>query len=122
MTVKGLDHINIRTADLPATKAFFMDVLGLTEGWRPAFDFPGAWLYAEGKDLVHLVEVADKPAASRGGALDHFAFAIDDYEAVKARLDAGGVRYRETAAPDAPIRQFFLVDLNGVTIELNCRS
>jgi catechol 2,3-dioxygenase-like lactoylglutathione lyase family enzyme len=120
--VQGLDHINISTASLAETRDFFVDVLGMEVGWRPAFEFPGAWLYADGKDLVHLVEVKEKPAPSRGSALDHFAFAIDDYDAVKARLDARGVRYRETAAPNAPIRQFFIVDLNGVTIELNCRS
>ena len=122
MLVTGLDHINIRTARLAETRDFFVEVLGLEVGWRPAFDFPGFWLYSGGKDLVHLVEVREAAAPSGGSSLDHFAFAIDDYDAVKARLDARGVRYRETSAPDAPIRQFFLVDLNGVTIELNCRG
>ena len=122
MAVTGLDHINISTANLEETQAFFVEVLGLEVGWRPAFGFPGAWLYSDGKDLVHLVEVAAKPAPSRGSALDHFAFAIDDYDDAKRRLDARGVAYRELAAPDAPIRQFFITDLNGVTIELNCRA
>jgi catechol 2,3-dioxygenase-like lactoylglutathione lyase family enzyme len=122
MAVRGLDHVNISTANLAGTRDFFVEVLGFEVGWRPDFAFPGAWLYSEGKDLVHLVEVKDKPAPSRGSALDHFAFAIDDYDEAKRRLDAHGVRYRETEAPNAPIRQFFIVDLNGVTIELNCRS
>ena len=122
MLIKGLDHINISTANLAETQAFFIEVLGLEIGWRPDFGVGGAWLYADGKDLVHLVEVAEKPAASRGSALDHFAFAIDDYDEAKRRLDARGVQYRELTAPGAPIRQFFFVDLNGVTIELNCRA
>lgn len=121
MAIRGLDHVNIRTADLAGTKAFFEDVLGLTEGWRPAFPFPGAWLYAGDQDVVHLVEVAERPAASAGSSLDHFAFAIDDFEAARAALDAHGVRYRETASPEGDIRQLFIIELNGVTIELNCR-
>ena len=32
--INGLDHVNIRTADLAGTKALFVDVLGLREGWR----------------------------------------------------------------------------------------
>jgi catechol 2,3-dioxygenase-like lactoylglutathione lyase family enzyme len=122
MAVLGLDHINIRTADLAATKAFFTEVLGLTEGWRPAFPFAGAWLYSGEQDVVHLVEVRERPAASAGSSLDHFAFAIDDYEDARARLDAHGIKYRATASPEGDIRQVFITDLNGVTIELNCRS
>ena len=121
MAVLGLDHINIRTAELDRTRAFFLDVLGLTEGWRPAFGFPGAWLYAGDQDVVHLVEVPEPPAASAGSSLDHFAFAIDDFEAARAQLDAHGIGYRELASPEGDIRQFFITDLNGVVIELNCR-
>jgi catechol 2,3-dioxygenase-like lactoylglutathione lyase family enzyme len=122
MAVLGLDHINIRTADLQRTRAFFMEVLGLEEGWRPAFDFPGAWLYADGKDVVHLVEVGETPPASRRSSLDHFAFAIDDFEAAKAALDRHGITYRPTASPEGDIRQLFLTDPSGVTIELNWRG
>ena len=122
MAVLGLDHINIRTADLGGTRAFFMDVLGLTEGWRPAFPFPGAWLYAGGRDVVHLVEVRRPGAASEGSALDHFAFTIDDYEGAREALDRHGVAYRPLASPEGDIRQFFITDLNGVSIELNCRT
>ena len=40
MTVNGVDHINIRTADLDRCKAFYCGVLGLEEGYRPPFDSP----------------------------------------------------------------------------------
>ena len=122
MAIIGLDHINIRTAELSRTQAFFTEVLGLTVGWRPAFPFGGAWLYADGKDVVHLVEVKQPSAASRGSALDHFAFAIDDYEDAQARLEAAGMAYEPSVSPEGDIRQMFVTELNGVTIELNCRS
>ncbi len=40
MAISSLDHINIRTAELEQTRAFFREVLGLTEGWRPPFPIP----------------------------------------------------------------------------------
>jgi len=122
MTILDLDHINIRTTDLARTRAFFIEVLGLAEGWRPDFPFAGAWLYAGEKDVVHLVEVAKPGAASRGSSLDHFAFAIDDYDDAVRRLDAAGLAYEPAEAPGGGIRQLFVTELNGVTIELNCRT
>jgi catechol 2,3-dioxygenase-like lactoylglutathione lyase family enzyme len=122
MAIRGLDHINISTAKLAETTAFFTEVLGLSVGWRPDFSFAGAWLYAGDKDLVHLAEVAEAPRPSRGSGLDHFAFAIDDYDAAVAALDRLGIAYRPLPSPAAHIRQLFLTDLNGVTIELNCRT
>ncbi|WP_372786185.1 VOC family protein [Phenylobacterium sp.] len=122
MAIIGLDHVNIRTTQLARTQAFFTDVLGLTVGWRPDFPFGGTWLYAGDKDVVHLVEVGKPSAASRGSALDHFAFAIDDYEDAKAKLDAAGMAYEPSVAPNGGIRQMFVTELNGVTIELNCRA
>ena len=122
MAILDLDHINIRTTDLASTRAFFTDVLGLTVGWRPDFAFGGDWLYAGDKDVVHLVEVSRAGAASRGSALDHFAFTIDDYDDAKRRLDDAGLSYEAGEAPNGGIRQLFVTDLNGVTIELNCRE
>jgi catechol 2,3-dioxygenase-like lactoylglutathione lyase family enzyme len=122
MAIKGLDHVNISTRDVKGTRDFFVEVLGFEEGWRPELAFDGAWLYANGKDLVHIAEVQTDPRPSRGSALDHFAFAIDDYEGIKSRLDARGIQYRALEVPGAPIRQLFFTDLNGAVIELNCRS
>jgi catechol 2,3-dioxygenase-like lactoylglutathione lyase family enzyme len=120
--ISSLDHVNIRTAELDRTRAFFRDVLGLTEGWRPPFPFNGAWLYAGGRDVVHLVEVERPAQPSAGSSLDHFAFATDDYEDAIRRLDAAGATYRTTTTPGTTTRQIFVTELNGVTIELNCRA
>lgn len=122
LLIRALDHVNIRTADLAATKALFIDVLGLSEGWRPPFPFPGAWLYVGDKDVVHLVQVDQPPAASDGSSLDHFAFDIVDYDAALARVEAAGVRFRATATPGTSVKQIFVRDPNGVTIELNWKG
>jgi catechol 2,3-dioxygenase-like lactoylglutathione lyase family enzyme len=121
MTVRGVDHINIGTHRLDETVAFFRDAIGLTIGWRPNFGMGGAWLYAGDNAVVHLVDLAEAKLPSDKAALDHFAFRIDDYDAAIARLDAAGVKYRAIEVPDAPIRQVFLRDPNGVNIELNYR-
>jgi len=121
MTIRGLDHINISTHRLEETRAFFRDVLGLTEGWRPDFQFPGAWLYAGDVAVVHLVERAKPRGPSSEAALDHFAFRIDDYDAIVERLKSAGVDYRANDIQGSEIRQIFIRDLNGVNIELNYR-
>jgi len=121
MAVLRIDHVNIGTAKLPETKAFFEEVLGLKEGWRPNFPFPGAWLYAGDTAVVHLVGLSEPKGPSDKASLDHFAFAIDSYEETRAKLDALAIAYQAVEVPGAPIRQIFIRDLNGVNIELNYR-
>jgi catechol 2,3-dioxygenase-like lactoylglutathione lyase family enzyme len=122
MTVRGIDHINIGTDRLEETCAFFRDVLGLTKGFRPPFvGFGGAWLYSGDAAIVHLVELPKGKRPSDEAALDHFAFAIDDWDGAIRRLEATGVKHRAMDVPGAPIKQIFLRDPNGVNIELNYR-
>ena len=122
MTIRSIDHINISTDRLAETCAFFKDVLGLTDGFRPNFPFAGAWLYQGDQALVHLIEKDKASVPSAQASLDHFAFVIDDYEAMGATLDAHGIDYRKLETPGTTIRQYFLTDPNGVTIELNWKG
>ena len=41
-----LNHVNIDAQNLEETIAFYVQAIGLAEGWRPPFGFAGAWLYA----------------------------------------------------------------------------
>ena len=105
MAIRGVDHINIGTEKLAETVAFFRDILGLVEGYRPNFPFGGAWLYAGDGAVVHLVELAEGKRPSSEAALDHFALSIDDYDDAIARLRAAAVKYRAVDIPGTPIRQ-----------------
>ena len=67
MSVGVLDHFNIRTRNLADTIRFYEDVLGLENGERPNFSFPGAWMYSEGRAVVHLVD-EDERLSERGSA------------------------------------------------------
>jgi catechol 2,3-dioxygenase-like lactoylglutathione lyase family enzyme len=120
--VQSLDHINIRTADLERTCEFFIGVLGLEKGWRPDFGIPGAWLYADGKDVVHLVGVEKPLNASSTASLDHFAFHVSDYEDALARVKATGYSFYELTTPGTTVRQIFVKESNGVTVELNWKG
>jgi catechol 2,3-dioxygenase-like lactoylglutathione lyase family enzyme len=118
--IRLVDHINIATEKLKETRDFFVEVLGLEEGWRPEFaGFQGYWLYAGGRPIVHLQLAKGPVAPSRESALNHAAFEVGDIDALAAKLDARGVAYNMIQIPGAPVRQIFLEDPNGVTVELN---
>jgi catechol 2,3-dioxygenase-like lactoylglutathione lyase family enzyme len=114
-----VDHINIATENLAETRAFFIDVLGLEEGPRPDFNFPGHWLYGGGRPIVHLQQAKRAVAPSRGSALNHAAFEVADLGPFAAKLDQRGIAYRTYQLPGAPMRQLFFEDPNGVMLELN---
>ncbi len=120
MTIAGLDHINISTPRLEETKEFFEHVLGLVVGTRPAIPVPGYWLYAGQQPLVHLMET--KTDAGAGGTLDHVAFAIEDYEGLRARFDRIGLPYRELGQMVVGLKQMTIHDPNGIKIELTWRE
>lgn len=120
MSVHGVDHINIRTTDIDRCRAFYCGVLGFEEGWRPSFDAPGAWLYAAGEPLVH-VSLAAAPRDG-SGAVDHVAFAVTGFEAMKARLGERGIAFETFDAPGTPMKQIFVDDPDGVSVELNFRD
>lgn len=134
MTVARLAHYSIRARDLERSRRFYTDILGLREGYRPPFEFPGIWLYADGSDAdfgsVHLIGAGagleaylGSRAASPGtGALDHVAFSARDWPSLHARLDACGISYEEREVPSLNLHQVFLSDPDGVVIELNYPS
>ena len=121
MAVHGLDHVNINCADLARSRAFYVEVLGMTDGERPPFPVPGAWLYLGGRPLVHLVG-GMASAAESTGRFDHFAFEADDFDAMRSRLQAQGVAFQENIFAAVGLKQLFFPDPDGVKIELNFRD
>lgn len=121
MALRGLDHVNINCADLERSRAFYVDTLGMTDGERPAFGVPGAWLYLGGRPVVHLVGGVPGEAQDTG-RFDHFAFEAEDFEAMRSRLQAKGVAFQENIFAAAHLKQLFFPDPDGVKIELNFRG
>ncbi len=134
----ALNHYSVRTLDLDACRRFYEDVLGLQVGPRPAFPFPGLWLY-EGdtgqwsNSVVHIIGIdrkdpeglkaylgdRDEAALHGTGAIDHIAFFATGLTAMRERLERLGVMRRERTVPTLGLHQIFIDDPNGVVIELN---
>jgi catechol 2,3-dioxygenase-like lactoylglutathione lyase family enzyme len=112
MALKQLSHVNLRTAELDRLIAFYGDVLGLEPGWRPPFDFPGAWLYCGEHPVVHLVGEA-RARVGEDPKLEHFAFAAEDLAGFLARLRDRKVPYWIRIIPGSEQRQVNLRDTDG---------
>lgn len=120
-----LDHVTLRTRDLPGLCRFFQDVFGLEDGCRPAFGFAGHWLYEGREPLVHLVPArseASGPSAAGAEGIDHVAFLRDDYASFRARLAAHGIPHSRMELPEIGERRLFLHAPGGVLIEVAFRD
>jgi len=134
MGLTRIEHYLVITSDLEATRRFYCDVLGFQDGPRPPFNFKGLWLYLGDTACVHVAERAsyeahregsDKPVPKhtpRTGSLDHVAFAGEDYEGMLARLEQHGIPVIQAGVPGARLRQLFVIDPQGVQIEMNFRA
>jgi catechol 2,3-dioxygenase-like lactoylglutathione lyase family enzyme len=91
MKINGIDHVNIRTPDVPSTAKFFGDVLGM--------------------------EIFDAPATS--GRIHHVALRCTGFDETEARLRAKGIDYRANNRQFGDLRQIFVIDPNGIQLELN---
>jgi catechol 2,3-dioxygenase-like lactoylglutathione lyase family enzyme len=137
MGIRKLGHYSIRTADLEASRAFYTGVLGLREGFRPPFRFPGIWLYQGGDEadfgVVHIIGIdrddpqglkdylgdKDEGGLSGTGAVDHVAFLATGLGDMRANLQARGQAFTERTVPSLGLYQLFITDPSGVTIEMN---
>ena len=122
----GLFHLAIKTANLEATRAFWVGVIGLREIARPDFGYPGAWLACGqpgGQAIIHVY--AGGPALgaagqvpSGTGAIDHVSLACSGYHAYVARFRAARLDWREFLVPGTTLWQLFVYDPSGVQLEL----
>ena len=121
MPAIAMDHFTILTEDVAATVAFYGAILGLQAGPRPPFDFPGAWLYAGDRPILHVVGGRALPADPHG-VLDHMAFSATGLRDTVARLDAGDISYKLQHLPGSNLWQLFFFDPSGARVELDFRG
>jgi len=121
VSVDQLQHVNIRCADVHRSRDFYVNAIGLREGDRPPFASIGYWLYAGHVPVIHIVQrrAGDTVRFSGGGAIDHVAFRGVDLEGTRVQLRAGSVAFEEAVVPRDGAVQLFVVDPDGVKIELN---
>jgi catechol 2,3-dioxygenase-like lactoylglutathione lyase family enzyme len=117
MAIQGMNHFNVLTDDVEATRKFYVNILGLTVGPRPPFSFGGIWLYAGGKPILHISE-RELPR-ERSGVIDHIAFTSSDLKGTLSTLDRNAVPYSVSKQMQTGIWQVFFRDPMGAMVELD---
>jgi catechol 2,3-dioxygenase-like lactoylglutathione lyase family enzyme len=117
-----LDHVTLRTKDPEGAKGLFETVLGLKVGYRPAFAFPGYWLYAGGRPIVHLIPGQAGPVGRTGEGIDHVAFRLNDYEGMRRKLGRLSIPYSQMDLPELGERRLFIRTPAAILLELVFRD
>jgi len=119
------DHIALRAQEPEAVKTFLCS-LGFEEGQRPDFPFEGAWLYSEGKPVIHIFggDARFRDTSSMGEVrhpkhiVDHVCFASDDYEATMQNIRKHGFRHSDNIVPNSNIAQIFVMGPENLVVEI----
>jgi len=132
MPLSHLEHFLIQTADIKATRDWYVDTLGFREGPHPDFKFPVVWLYLGERDVVHLTQGGKNVSENRkaylgqqsdattgSGVVDHVAFRCTGLREMMENLQDRKIEFRRRMVSDQGLFQLFLLDPNGVKIELN---
>ncbi len=113
-----LEHFNVYSKDLKATVDFYVKYVGLRDGERPPFPFPGAWMYAGDQAVLHIV--SDSGRTDHGsGAIDHIALRCTDIRGTLDLLKKDRVPHMLRKVPARPLQQVFVHDPDGIQIEMN---
>ena len=118
MTIRAMDHFTVLTADLAATQEFYVGILGLKVGRRPPLGFPGVWLYAGKKPILHVIAGRALPQPP-AGVIDHMAFAARGLREVARKLDERGIPFQLGRQHESRVWQLFVHDPSGAKVELD---
>ncbi len=114
LRVTHIDHVSVIVTDVAHSRAFYRDVLGLTEVAPPReFDFVALWFDLGGGQTLHLLQ---KPVADTLSPR-HFCLHVADIVGAREHCRRLGVPVDETTKIAAADR-FFVRDPDGNRIEL----
>ncbi len=123
MPLLAFAHYNLRAPRplLDELRDFYIEIVGLTVGPRPAFESFGYWLYAGGRDVLHLSEMRPGEQRQMGAraSFDHAAFSCSDRAAYEQLLARHAIAYRRGEVPLTGQVQLFFMDPTGNGVELN---
>lgn len=118
MKLGQLDHVNVRTANLETMIGWYCDILGMTNGPRPPFPFPGAWLYSGDVATVHLIGVEEE-CANTEPKIEHFAFTARGLTGFIDKLNQNSIEARISIVPGYGILQVNIFDPDGNHIHVD---
>ena len=118
MPATAMNHFTILTDDVPGTVRFYHELLGLRDGPRPPFEFPGAWLYATDQPILHVIGGRSSEEL-KAGVIDHMAFSATGLSDTLARLTAHNIQHTCRKQAGSGVWQVFFFDPNGARVELD---
>ncbi|EAR20613.1 VOC family protein [Nitrococcus mobilis] len=120
MAIEGMNHFTVISSDLGKTKAFYLGVLGLLEGYRPPMESTGAWLYAADQKYPILHIIAERPMPENAsGVIDHMAFTATGLQSTIDTLKQHGIAYKLNRIKELGVWQLFCHDPDGARVELD---
>lgn len=140
MAIMRLDHVNFVTHSPEATIAFYSEVIGLVLGKNLTIDTSKSLYFYIPGDSIAILHVGNAKALKEQtkfrrlaeldsnhkgefstGAFDHFCLAVDkvDYELFIEKCEQKGLQYQTYCHEDMDLKQIWLLDPNGVRVELN---
>ena len=132
MPLSHIEHVLIQTSDMEGTRDFYTRVLGMHVGSSPDFKFPVIWLYLGERDVVHVTAGGantgenrkkylgqQSDALSGSGVIDHLAFRCTGLSDMMEHLTHHKIEFRQRMVNGQGLFQLFVLDPNGVKIELN---
>jgi catechol 2,3-dioxygenase-like lactoylglutathione lyase family enzyme len=128
ITIREIDHLVLRVADLESMIAFYTRALGCTVEVRR--DDIGLYQLRAGRSMIDLVPVAG-PLGRAGGAapgregrnLDHFCLRVEPFDetAIRSHLESLGVAAGEAASrigAEGAGPSIYITDPEGNVVEL----
>lgn len=140
MPIRHLDHVNFITKDMPATIWFYTEIIGLVRGQKMSEIAGSEYLYIKGQDraILHVGDVGyDRQRGTfkwlaifpqnekdfTTGILDHVCLTTDisDYDNMINKLNTHKLTYETYTHTDKELKQVWVLDPNGLRVELNFR-
>jgi catechol 2,3-dioxygenase-like lactoylglutathione lyase family enzyme len=133
MPISHIEHFLVAADDLDATRDWYARVLGMKPGPHPDFGFPVHWMYVGDTDIVHigpsakqageiqkkyLGRTSQSPGAGTG-AIDHIAFRATGLRDMLEHLRKEKIPFTQRRANGQALFQIFMLDPNGIKVELN---
>ena len=120
MKIEGMNHFTVLSSHLEKTKAFYINILGLQEGYRPPMESTGSWLYAADQKHSILHIMAERPMPdSAPGVIDHMAFSATNLQSTIETLKQHRLEYKLNRMNELGVWQLFCHDPDGAKVELD---
>jgi catechol 2,3-dioxygenase-like lactoylglutathione lyase family enzyme len=117
----GLNHLALQVSDMPASKNFYQNIIGLTPVAVPdSMKAIRGWFDTGNGQMIHLLAGRTTPVVNdKNGS--HFAIFVQSIEAAEKFLIARKIQFHKQVRFDKAV-QIYFSDPDGYLIEMNQRK